>query len=599
MSNKIKELAPIDYTSRDFESIKRDLLEYTKIYYPDTIKDFNDASFASLMFDTVAYVGDILSFYLDYNVNETFMSTATEFQNIVKHARTLGYKREGAIAAHGEVSVFIIVPTNETSTGPDTNYIPVLRKGTLFSSDSGVQYTLLEDIDYAHPGNEVIVATVNETTGHPTEFAIKAKGQIMSGQLARETIPVGDFERFLKLQIPARNITEVVAVIDSEGHEYFEVDYLSQNIVFKPLKNRNEDKITAPSVLKAVPVPRRYVVERTGNQTFLQFGYGSDRENIRDAVKHPSEVVLQQHGRNYEVNSYFDPSNILESDKFGIAPANTNITVVYRVNNRDDVNSSAGSVTSVSSAVFRFPENADSAISKSSVKESLEVTNQEPVLGGTLTTDPEELKRNALDFFAAQNRAVTKQDYKSLVYAMPARYGSIKRCNISHDNDSFKRNINLYILMEGTDGYLTKANMTIKQNLKTWLSQHKMMNDTVDILDGIPINISIEFTAVSDIGVNKYDLLNNCIISLTNKFSRPYDLGEPLYITDIYNVINDTPGVVDVVSVKINNKSGGNYSESAYSINDNLSPDGRMLVTPEDAVIELRYPNKDIKGTIR
>ena len=153
--------------------------------------------------------------------------------------------------------------------------------------------------------------------------------------------------------------------------------------------------------------------------------------------------------------------------------------------------------------------------------------------------------------------------------------------------------------MEGTDGYLTKANMTIKQNLKTWLSQHKMMNDTVDILDGIPINISIEFTAVSDIGVNKYDLLNNCIISLTNKFSRPYDLGEPLYITDIYNVINDTPGVVDVVSVKINNKSGGNYSESAYSINDNLSPDGRMLVTPEDAVIELRYPNKDIKGTIR
>ena len=278
MSNKIKELAPIDYTSRDFESIKRDLLEYTKIYYPDTIKDFNDASFASLMFDTVAYVGDILSFYLDYNVNETFMSTATEFQNIVKHARTLGYKREGAIAAHGEVSVFIIVPTNETSTGPDTNYIPVLRKGTLFSSDSGVQYTLLEDIDYAHPGNEVIVATVNETTGYPTEFAIKAKGQIMSGQLARETIPVGDFERFLKLQIPARNITEVVAVIDSEGHEYFEVDYLSQNIVFKPLKNRNEDKITAPSVLKAVPVPRRYVVERTGNQTFLQFGYGSDRE---------------------------------------------------------------------------------------------------------------------------------------------------------------------------------------------------------------------------------------------------------------------------------------------------------------------------------
>ena len=153
--------------------------------------------------------------------------------------------------------------------------------------------------------------------------------------------------------------------------------------------------------------------------------------------------------------------------------------------------------------------------------------------------------------------------------------------------------------MEGTDGFLAKANTTIKQNLKTWLSQHKMINDTIDILDGSVINIGIDFIAVADVGVNKYDLLNICISNLSNKFSRPYDLGEPLYITDIYNIINDTPGIVDVVNVKIKNMSGGGYSESIYGINDNLSPDGRMLITPEDAVIELKYPNKDIKGTIR
>jgi hypothetical protein len=599
MSSKIKELAPIDYTSRDFESLKRDLIEYTKIYYPDTIKDFNDASFASLMFDTVAYVGDILSFYLDYNVNETFMSTATEYENILRHARTLGYKSEGAVAAHGEIDTFIIVPTNETGTGPDTDYIPILRRGTTFSSDTGIQYTLVEDIDFAYPNNQVLVASVNETTGNPTEFAIKSKGQIMSGQLSREVLTVGEFEKFLKIEISTRNITEILSVTDSEGHEYFEVDYLSQNIVFKALKNRNKDKITTPSILKAVPVPRRYVIERDGNRTYLQFGYGSDRENVRDAVRHPSEVVLQQHGKDYEVNNYFDPSKILETDKFGIAPTNTSLSVVIRKNNRDNVNSSAGSVNSVSTGVFRFPSAATSTSAKLSVKDSLEVTNQEPVLGGVRTTNSQELKRNALDFFASQNRAVTKQDYVSLVYQMPAKFGLIRRCNVLHDNDSFKRNLNLYILMEGTDGFLTKANVTIKQNLKTWLSQHKMINDTIDILDGNVINIGIDFIAVSDIGVNKYDLINICISNLSNKFSRPYDLGEPLYITDIYNIINDTPGVVDVVSVKIKNMSGGSYSELTYGINDNLSPDGRMLITPEDAVIELRYPNKDIKGTIR
>ena len=599
MSNKIKELAPIDYTSRDFESIKRDLLEYTKIYYPDTIKDFNDASFASLMFDTVAYVGDIISFYLDYNVNETFMSTANEFQNIIKHARTLGYKREGAIAAHGEVSFFIIVPSNAASTGPDTDYIPILRRGTVLSSASGVQYTLVEDVDFAHPNNEVVVATVNETSGYPTEFAIRASGQVMSGQLQTETLSVGDFERFLKLEVPARNITEIVSVVDAEGHEYFEVDYLSQNIVYKALKNRNSDKATAPSILKAVPVPRRFVVERDGRTTYLQFGYGSDRENVRDAVKHPSEVVMQQHGRPYEINKYFDPSKILESDKFGIAPSNTSLTITYRVNNRDDVNSAAGALDTVSTGIFRFSKESLSTATKFAVKDSLEVTNQEPILGGVLTNNVQDLKRNALDFFASQNRAVTKQDYTSLVYQMPARFGSIKRCNILHDNDSFKRNLNLYVLMQGTDGFLTQANATVKGNLKTWLNQHKMINDTIDILDGQVLDIGIDFIAVSDIGVNKFDLLNRCILNLSEKFSRPYDLGEPLYITDIYNVINDTPGVVDVVSVKIQNLSGGNYSDSVYSIDSNLSPDGRMLRTPEDAVIELRYPNKDIKGTIR
>ena len=209
MPKKNDQIVPINYTSRDFLTIKNDLLNYVRTYYPDTLKDFNEASFGSLMLDTVAYVGDILSFYLDYSVNESFMATAVEYGNVAKHARQMGYKEPGPQSSTGFVTCYIVAPASTYGLGPDSDYLPVLRRGTLFSSTGGASFTLAEDIDFGNSDNEAVVASVNENTNLPTEYAVKASGQVISGELDEATVSVGGYEKFLKVELPADNVQKL------------------------------------------------------------------------------------------------------------------------------------------------------------------------------------------------------------------------------------------------------------------------------------------------------------------------------------------------------------------------------------------------------
>ncbi len=598
MPKKNDQIVPIKYTSRDFLSIKEDLLNYVQTYYPDTLKDFTEASFGSMMLDTVAYVGDILSFYLDYNANESFMATAVEYNNVVKHARQMGYKEPGPQSSSGFITCYVVAPANTYGLGPDTDYLPVLRRGTFFSSDSGAGFTLAEDIDFANSNNEIVVASVNENTNLPTEYAVKASGQVISGELEEMTVSVGSYEKFLKIEIGDPDITEIVSVIDSEGHTYYEVDYLSQNTIFISQPNTNEDRDSAPSLMKAISVPRRFTTVRENNRVYLQFGYGSESEMRKNAIIHPSDVILKQHGRQHETDTFFDPSRIIDTDKFGVVPVKTDLTIVYRTNTPGTANAAAGSITTVGTAIFRFNKEAVSTSLKNRVRSSLEVVNNEPIIGEISVIDSNELKMRSMDFFATQNRAVTKQDYISLIYRMPAKFGAIKRCNIMHDDDSFKRNLNLYVLSEDSDGKLILTNQTIKNNIKTWLNQHKMINDTIDILNGKILNFEVEYTAISDAGANKFDVLNRANLALREYFDTSFDFGEPLYKSTIYNILNNVLGIVDVSTVKISPKFGAGYSSLEFNTTFDSPGDGRYINIPENFIFELKNPTKDIKGTI-
>ena len=591
---------PIRYTSREFGSIKEDLVRYAKRYYPDTYRDFNEASFGSLMLDTVAYVGDILSFYLDYQINESFLDTSAELSNIVRLSKQLGYKYKGVPAATGVSSFYAIVPANETGLGPNSDALPILKAGSTMSSAKGGRYTLVEDARFDDPGNDVVVARVDDSTGVPTSYAVKAFGKIVAGAGARETIQVGDFRQFLKVPLKSRRLTEIISVIDNEGHEYFEVDHLSQNVVYRAVTNRGTDGGIVPSVMKPFAVARRFVVDRIDGQYYLQFGYGSDNELTTTSVAEPSKLTLKMHGRQYISDTTFDPKKLIDTDKFGVAPSNTTLTVTYRVNTVANSNASIGSINSMTSAIVDFenPTAVSTAI-KNDIRRSIEVYNEEKIVGSLARMNNDEVKRRALDHFAAQDRAVTLQDFEAIAYGMPPRFGAIKRLRVAQDPDSFKRNLNLYVLSENENGFLTSANNTLKENLKMWLNNYKMIHDTIDLMDGKIINFAIEFHVVADPEFNKSLVLADAQRALASYYSQPLFMSEPIYLVDIYNVLNrQVRGIIDVKDVKIVPRSGGSYSSLSFDFNIQKSNDGRALYAPENVCFELKYADRDIKGTI-
>ena len=591
---------PIKYTARDFASIKAELEDYIKRYYPDTYKDFNEASFGAMMVDTVAYIGDMLSFYLDYSVNEMFMDTALEYSNVVKLSRQMGYKFRGKPTAYGEVTLYCLIPANSSGLGPDSSYMPIIRKGSQFFDSSGNSFLLSEDVDISYSNNETVVAAVDDTTGLPTQYAVKAHGQIISGQLARQVVKIGGFQKFRRIRLNGANVAEILSVRDTEGRDYHEVEYLSQNVVYKEVPNRGANSDLVPSVMKAVTVPRRYVVERDKTVTYLQFGYGSETSVTNETVAEPSKVVLNLNARDYVTDTSFDPTNILKADKFGVAPSNTNLTVIYRVNNSSNANAAAGSIAQKGSVTLKFSNSSALDRGKmAAVKKSLEVTNAAPVRGDVAIPSALELKRRTIDHFATQGRAVTAQDYKSLVYAMPPQFGAVTRCKPVQDTNSFKRNINMYIISEDADGRLTQANTPLKNNLKTWLNQNRMINDTIDVLDAKIVNFGVHYTIVTEAGANRYEVVDLCNRLLRRRYAKVHDIGEPFHITELYTLLGRVDGVADVVDVVIEPKTSSKYSSTSFDFGKQRTPDGRFIVTPDNVILEVKHPIDDIKGTVK
>ena len=596
-----KKIIPINYTSRDFDSIKRDLVNHVKRYYSDTYKDFNEGSFGSMMLDTVSYVGDILSYYLDYHVNESYLETAIEYDNVVKLARQLGYKWGGYPVSSGIITMYVVIPAASSGVQPDLDYAPIIKRGTKFSTSTGIVFTLNEDVDFSDSDNEVVVATVNSTTGVPTGYAIKAKGEVISGEISVVSIDVGNYERFKRVKVGDSNISEIVSVVDNNGNEYFEVGYLSQDTIYVPVKNVDSDNTTVPYIMKPQRVPRRFVFERSRNDFFLQFGYGSETNLTNEKISDPSKVIMDVNGRDYITDTTFDPTNLIETDKLGVAPQNTTLTVTYRSNSVLNVNIGSKALVSLSDPRFSFSNIANlNAVQVTNVIKSLEFENEDPIVGSVTQPSTEEIKYRAYGAFNSQNRAVTKEDFKSVIYSMPAKFGAVKRCNIVQDQDSFKRNLNLYVVSEDGNGKLTSSTENLKRNLKNYLSNYKMINDTIDILDARVANVGIQFDIIADPSKNKFDVLQRAVDAIKTKLVRTnYEIGEPISLTDIFRILKEEDGILDVISVKIVPKRGGNYSSFTYNVKENTSPDGRMLYARDNVIFEIKYPDSDILGTVR
>lgn len=586
----------VDYTSREFNSIKSDLENHARLYFPDSYKDFSENSFGSFILDTVSYVGDMMSFYLDYQVNESFLDTAVEYSNIRRLAKNGGYVHSGRPAAFAMATFYVVVPAAESGLGPNTNLIPILKQGAEITSDSGVSFVLLEDVDFSNPNNEVVASEFSSISGKPTKYALRAYGQIKSVSLFRVQLTVGTFEKFARIRVGPETIQEIHSVFDSEGNQYYEVDHLSQDVIYVNTTNPNALSDGVPEIIKPKIVKRRFIIERDNTGTYMRFGYSDELEDTSSNILDPSTVALKMSGKNYITDTSFDPSSLLGTSELGISPQNTTLTVRYYRNSGDSINLASNQLTSFLTRPLEFP-GEPSAQQSINIRQSLEVSNDEPIIGNTRRPSSDELKYRTYAEMFSQKRAVTRNDYEAVVYNMPPSLGSVKRASMHNDPSSTNRRLSLYVISADQNDNLITTNSTIKQNIKTWLNKSKMLNDNIDVYDAIIINLGFDYEVIVDPTRDKNLVLNNVQRSLEEYVSDKMYIGEPFYITNIFNVINKVSGVIDTTKVTPILKLGANYSGAPISIDEMKSKDGTYLRAPKNVIYEVKFPRTDIRGT--
>lgn len=587
MSSKI-----INYTNRDYESLRAFLLEYARQFYPDTVQDFSEASPGSMIIDMLALIGDTLSYYTDYQGNESILDTARQVENINRLAKEKGFKDTGKPSAHGEVDLFISVPANGSGE-PDQSYIPILKKDSAFAvNQSGASYLLLKDVDFTNVQTTKRVVQRVNSDGIPTFFAIKATGKVISGARFFQKATVETFTNFFKIKLNNPLISEIISVTDSNGNEYYQVEYLTQNVVYKYIKNTGYNSETVPYVLTKIYAPRRFVIEYSEGFYYLVFGNGS-----ADSITDPRNLILDFASRNYVTERAIDPKNIIQSDKFGVGPSDTILTIVYRANDSKKIGAAVKQLSKVVNPIFDFSIYATDVAKKQAVFSSLEVSNAKPISSISQILDADDIKIRAYGAYAAQDRAVSKDDYITLCYALDPKFGSIKRANVYQDSNSFKRNLNLCVISQDEELNLATCTAELKNNLKTWLSQKKMINDTVDIIDAKIINIGIEFV-VDTSEQNKYVVYQKCMAKLFDLYKEKQDIGESFSISKIYKILNSIPEVIDTKKVKITLKNTTGYASSGFDIYSNLSKDGDYILCPKDQIFEIKYLDRDIVGSV-
>lgn len=590
----------IDYTSRSFDSIKQDLIEHAKRYYPESYNDFNQSSFGSMIFDSVAYVGDMLSFFLDLQMNESFLETAIDFNNVRKLASQMGYNFYGRPSAYGVAAFYILVPANSLGTGPNSRFIPVLKSKTRISSAQGATFMLTEDVNFNEPEVEVVAARFNQTTGKPTHYAMKYYGQVKSGNEFFTTVDVGDFVKFLNVRVTNASVQEIISVFDSEGHEYYQVDHLSQEVVYLEKSNPNVANDGVRSILKPYIASRRFMVQQNENGTFLQFGHGSETEIDTNGLADPSQVVLQMSGKNYVTDTAFDPTKFLGTDKFGIVPTNTTLSITYAANDSNVVNVPINGLSTITSPDMEFPNDLTSPNTSEQVSViiSTEVTNEERITTDSSLPTVDEIKYRTMAVFSAQNRTVTRNDYEAYVYQMPVKFGKICRASVVNDPSGMNKRLAMYVISKDENDLFKATHDTVKSNLKVWLNKNKMVSDNIDIFDARIINVGFDFTYAVEPGKSKTTVQADVNTAVRAYFAEKLYIGEPIYITKIYQIINRVEGVVDTIKVKPVMKQTGNYSNLALNVEDIMSPDGTFLKCPKNCVFEIKYPGSDLRGTV-
>jgi len=587
----------ISYMSKDFDSIKSDLIAYVKRYFPNEFQDFNDASGGMAILDLMAYVGDVLSYNVDKQVNETFINRAIETKNIINLAQAYGYKPRKTTPAITTLSLTSVVTT---STSADQ--LTVIQKGSKVFTNLNpvVSFEILEDVDFSDARRR----SYKESGGTST---ITVSGvSAVAGSSKKFQYSVNEPVKFLKIRLPDRNVTEIVSVSATDGSEYFQVDSLAVDTIFTG--DINTDPSTTSSseyIMRLKKVPKRFVQEMDGDgATVIRFGTGVLTEDAdEDMIPNPEDFVLPPTLRGSPSGftaASIDSTNFLKTKTLGVSPSNTIITVDYRVAGggvETNVGPNTLEVWADKRVTFKTNLRTTNAGLAVTTENNITVSNPEQASGGEAGETPANIRINAVNNINSQMRAVTLQDYQARVMSMPQQFGTVFRSYAVKNNGGYGARI--YTICRNSDSNLIDTPGVVSNNISTYLNRFKSFSDTIEISSGNIANIGIDFSVVIDPSANAPQSLMAAIIELKKRFAiNRTNFNDNISTSEVMASIQAIDGVNAIETFKIVNKTAsdneGNRTYSGFNFDINANTFSGIVSFPQNVVWEMKYPNFDI-----
>jgi hypothetical protein len=610
----------IRYVDRDFNEIRNSLINYSKTYFPDTYNDFTDTSTGMLFMEMASYVGDVLSFYLDNQIQETFIQKAKQQENLYQMAYLLGYKPKVTTAATVEIDFYQQLPAKQVGGEyfPDFDYAMIIPENTTITSNlNSTQNFIIEDVvDFSASGSlnptTISVYQISGTT--PTYYLLKKTRRAISSTIKSTSFVFGPAVRFDTRKINASNIIGVLDVVDGDGNTWYEVPNMAQENVYDTIRNTNTSDPTynleedAPYLLQLKQVQRRFTTRfiNSGSLEF-EFGAGATTSNDEMIVPNPDNVGLGLPFERDQLTTAFSPLNFIFTNTYGIAPYNTTLTVRYLTGGGVKSNVEAGTLTVLDDTNFKFinPNLANTALANQ-IFTSVGANNELAADGGQDGDTIEELRLNAVGNFQTQLRTVTKEDYLIRSLSMPSNLGVIAKAYAipskigEYSPGELPTILDLFVLTYNSDKQLRTASKLIKRNLQTYLAEYRMINDSVKIKDAFVINIEVVFDIIVLPNYNNNETITKCITSLTNLFDiDKWQINEPILMKDLYILLDKVEGVQTVKNIVINNLTGEDlgYSDFAYDI-PGATIDDVVYPSLDPMIFEVKFPTTDIKGRV-
>jgi hypothetical protein len=610
----------IQYLNKDFTELRASLINYARTYFPTTYNDFSPSSPGMMFIEMAAYVGDVMSFYLDNQIQETYLQYARQTNNLYELAYMFGYKPNVTQVATVDVDFYQQIPASGSIgfQSPEFSYaLYIPENATVVSSASGsVSFIIQDPIDFSvSSSGDPTEITVYQTTGNTINFyLLKKTRKAISSTINTTTFNFTIPEQFTTVDISSPNIVGILDIVDSDGNVWYEVDYLAQDTVYDSIKNTNVNDPNlsqyegdTPYLLQLKGVQRRFTTRFLNSTTFqLQFGAGTSADTDEEILPNPDNVGLGLPFEQDKLTTAFSPSNFIFTKTYGIAPSNTTLTVRYLTGGGVGANVPANTINQISSGNIQFLNTNLADVTANYIFGTLAVNNPAAADGGGDGDTTEEIRQNSSANFATQLRNVTQDDYLVRALSLPARYGVISKAYIeptkaqSVASGAAASVLDLYILSFDNESKLRTASPALKQNLATYLSQYRMVNDSISIKDAFIINIGVNFDIIVLPNFNSNEVLTKCILALQDFFAiKNWQINEPIVLRDVYVVLDNVEGVQTVKNLSFSNKVGTalGYSQYAYDITG-ATTNGVIYPSLDPMIFEVKYPTTDIQGRV-